>query len=252
MSANAALAAVSLAPALALGSFLNVVVARVPERRSLVTPRSACPHCAHELAWWENVPLLSYVALRGRCRGCEAPIGLRYPLVELVTAILVAGCFLRFGLSAEAFVGAFFVTVLVALSAIDAERRILPDVIVLPATAIVLAAQIALAPDRALEWALASFLASLFLFVALVAYPKGMGMGDVKLALLLGAGLGWAVAVGLMLGMLAAMVAASVLLVRHGAAARKMAIPFGPFLALGSIVALFWGERILDAYLSLF
>jgi leader peptidase (prepilin peptidase)/N-methyltransferase len=249
---NAALAAASVAPALALGSFLNVVVARLPERRSLVNPRSACPACGHELAWYDNVPLVSYLALRGRCRSCRDPISLRYPLVELATAALVAGCFLRFGASGKAFVGAFFVTVLVALSAIDFERRILPDKIVLPSTVVVLAAQIVLFPDRTLEWVLAALAASLFLFVALLAYPKGMGMGDVKLALLLGAALGRYVSVGLMVGMLAAMVVGIVLLVRHGPAARKMAIPFGPFLALGSVVALFWGEQLLDAYLGVF
>ncbi|MBA2615986.1 MAG: prepilin peptidase [Actinobacteria bacterium] len=252
MTPNVALAAIVFAPALALGSFLNVVVARLPERRSLVRPRSACPACAHELAWHDNVPLVSYALLRGHCRSCTAPISLRYPLVELATAFLVAACFWRFGLSGQAFVAAFFVAVLVTLSAIDAERRILPDLIVLPATAIVLVAQIALFPDRALEWVVASLAASLFLFVALVAYPAGMGMGDVKLALLLGAALGWNVSVGMMLGMLFAMAAATVLIARHGAKARKMAIPFGPFLALGAIVALFAGGPIFDAYLRLF
>ncbi len=249
---NVAAAAFAFGPALALGSFLNVVVARIPERRSLARPRSSCTSCRAELAWRDNVPVLSYLVLRGRCRHCAAPIGVRYLAVELATALLVATCFLVFGLSGRAFVGAFFVAVLVALSAIDAERRILPDVIVLPSTVIVLAAQIALFPERTLEWVLASLGASLFLFVALVAYPKGMGMGDVKLALLLGAALGWDVGVGLMLGMLAAMVVAIVLIIRHGSAARKMAIPFGPFLALGSVIALFWGDRLLSAYLSLF
>jgi leader peptidase (prepilin peptidase)/N-methyltransferase len=249
---NVAAAILALPPALALGSFLNVVVARLPERRSLVRPRSACQSCAQELAWYDNVPVVSYLVLRGRCRSCGTSISARYLVVELATALLVAACFLRFGLSGRAFVAAFFVAALVALSAIDFERRILPDRIVLPSTAIVLAAQIALFPDRTVEWVLSAFLASLFLFVAVVAYPKGMGMGDVKLALLLGAALGKTVSVGLMLGMLAAMVVAIVLIARHGTAARKMAIPFGPFLALGSIVALFFGERILDAYLGRF
>jgi len=251
-SVNAALAAAAFAPALALGSFLNVVVARLPERRSLVRPRSACPSCGHELAWWENVPLLSYAVLRGRCRGCSAAISLRYPLVELATALLVAACFWRFGLSGDAFVASFFAAVLVALSAIDFERRILPDRIVLPSTVVVLGAQVALHPDRTVEWIAAGLGASLFLFAALVAYPKGMGMGDVKLALLLGVMLGWEVSVGLMVGMLAALVLGVVLIARHGVAARKTAIPFGPFLAFGSLVALFAGEEILAAYLGLF
>jgi leader peptidase (prepilin peptidase) / N-methyltransferase len=248
---DAALAALVFAPALALGSFLNVVAARLPERRSLVHPRSACPHCGKEIAWYDNVPLLSYALLRGRCRSCGAPIGLRYPAVELATGVLIAACFFTYGFSGQALVASIFAATLVVLSAIDVERRILPDLIVLPATVIVLAAQIALFPDRTLEWVLASLGAALFLFVALLAYPRGMGMGDVKLALLLGAGLGKAVMVGLMVGMLAALAVSSILFFRHGLAARKMAIPFGPFLAFGALVALFWGEALLDAYLGL-
>jgi leader peptidase (prepilin peptidase) / N-methyltransferase len=247
-----ALAALVFAPALALGSFLNVVAARLPERRSLMQPRSACVNCQAEIAWYDNIPLVSYAVLRGRCRSCGARIGWRYPAVELATAALVAACFLRFGFSARAFVAAYFCAALVVLSAIDAERRILPDLIVLPSWIAVLAAQIVLYPDRTLEWVLASLGASLFLFLALVAYPKGMGMGDVKLALLLGAGLGKAVSVGLMVGMLAALAFSTVLFVRHGLAARKMYIPFGPFLAFGALVALFAGDAVLSAYLALF
>jgi leader peptidase (prepilin peptidase)/N-methyltransferase len=247
-----ALAAFVFAPALALGSFLNVIAARLPEGRSLVRPRSACMACDAEIAWYDNIPLLSYALLRGRCRSCRARIGLRYPAVELATALLVAASFLRFGFSGEAFVAAYFCAALVVLSAIDAERRILPDLIVLPSWVLVLAAQIALNPDRALEWVAGSLGASLFLFLALVAYPRGMGMGDVKLALLLGAMLGKAVSVGLMVGMLAAVAFSTVLFAQHGLAARKMAIPFGPFLAFGAIVALFAGDAVLSAYLGLF
>jgi leader peptidase (prepilin peptidase) / N-methyltransferase len=247
---NAALAALAFTPALAVGSFLNVLVARLPARRSLVRPRSACVSCGQPVAWYDNVPVVSYVVLRGRCRGCGTRIGVRYLAVEVVTGLLVAACFLRFGASAEAFLAAFFCAALVALSAIDIEHRILPDLIVLPSFGVVLAAHVAIQPDRALEWVVASLGASLFLFLALLAYPAGMGMGDVKLALVLGAMLGKTVVVGLMLGMVAALVPALILLVRHGLAARKMAIPFGPFLALGAVAALFAGERLLDAYLS--
>ena len=247
---DVALAAFVFAPGLALGSFLNVVAARLPERRSVVGGRSACLACGSEIAWYDNVPLVSFIVLRGRCRSCRAPISWRYPAVELATALLVAACFVRFGFSGEAFVAAYFCAVLVVLSAIDAERRILPDVIVLPSFALVLAAHIALEPERAVELVAASLGASAFLFLALLAYPKGMGMGDVKLALLLGAGLGASVVVGMMIGMLSALVYSTVLFARHGMAARKMAIPFGPFLAFGAIVALFAGEAILQAYLS--
>ena len=249
---DVALAAFVFAPALALGSFLNVVAARLPERRSLVHPRSACVSCGTEIAWYDNLPLVSFIALRGRCRSCGTRISWRYPAVELATSLLVVACFARFGLTGDAVVAAYFCAALVVLSAIDAERRILPDLIVLPSWGIVLAANIALHPDRALEFVVASLGASLFLFLALLAYPKGMGMGDVKLALLLGAMLGKSVLVGMMIGMLAALVYSTVLFARHGLGARKMAIPFGPFLAFGAIVALFAGEPVLDAYLGLF
>jgi prepilin signal peptidase PulO-like enzyme (type II secretory pathway) len=247
---NVALAAFALAPGLALGSFLNVVAARVPRGRSIVRPGSACLACEAPLALYDNVPLLSYALLRGRCRSCHARIGLTYPAVELVTALLVAGCVLSFGLTAQAAVSAFFCCVLVAVSATDLERRIVPDKIVLPATAVVLVAQTAIEPSP--EWLIASLGASLFLFLAVLAYPTGMGMGDVKLALLLGAALGVNVVVALMVGMVAALVPAVVLLARHGAAARKMGIPFAPFLALGGVVALFAGDALLDAYFRLF
>ena len=249
---DVALAVLVFTPALALGSFLNVVAARLPEKRSLVGPRSACIACKAEIAWHDNIPLVSYFVLRGRCRACGGRIGWRYPAVELATALLVAACFLRFGFSGRAFVAAYLCAALVVLSAIDAERRILPDLIVLPSWVVVLAAQIALYPDRALEWVGASLGAALFLFLALVAYPRGMGMGDVKLALLLGAALGKAVSVGFMVGMLAALGFSLVLFARHGMAARKMAIPFGPFLAFGALVALFAGDQVLSAYLGLF
>jgi leader peptidase (prepilin peptidase)/N-methyltransferase len=249
---DVALALFSVPPALALGSFLNVVAARLPEGRSLVHPPSSCVSCGTRVAWHDNVPVVSFLVLRGRCRSCGAQIGLRYLAVELLTAVLVAGCFLRFGLSGEAFVAAVFVAALVALSAIDAERRILPDKIVLPTAAVVFAAHVALMPDRTLEWVLAPLGSALFLFAAILAYPRGMGMGDVKLCLLLGAMLGKAVLVALMVGMVAALVPALLLFARHGSAARKMYIPFGPFLAFGGVVALFWGEALLDAYLGTF
>jgi leader peptidase (prepilin peptidase)/N-methyltransferase len=237
-------------PALALGSFVNVVAARVPERRSVVHPRSACISCGTELAWYDNVPVISWLALRGRCRSCGARISPLYPAVELATAGLVAACFIVFGLSGEAVVAAFFCAVLVAVTATDLTHRIVPNRIVLPAAAIVLVAQTALNPSP--EWLLGALGASGFLFVAAIAYPAGMGMGDVKLALLLGAMLGRLVGVGLMVGMVAALVPSVYLLARHGAAARKMGIPFAPFLAFGAIVALFAGQVLFDAYLHAF
>lgn len=237
-------------PALALGSFVNVVAARVPLRRSVVHPASACMSCGAELAWYDNVPVVSWLVLRGRCRSCGTRISPLYPAVELATAGLVAACFVVFGFTGQAFVSSFFCVVLVAVTATDLTHRIVPNRIVLPAAAIVLAAQTILEPSP--EWALGALGASGFLLLAALAYPAGMGMGDVKLALLLGAMLGRLVGVGLMLGMLAALVPSIVLLAKHGSAARKMGIPFAPFLALGALIAVFVGNTLLDAYLNTF
>src|SRR5581483_9857916 len=151
-------------------------------------PRSECPSCGSRIAWYDNLPLLSYALLRGRCRSCRVVIPWKYPVVEAVTALLVSVCFLHFGLSGEAAVAALFCCALVTVTVTDLERRTIPNRIVLPCAAAVLAAQTALKPSP--EWAAAAFGASLFLFLAAVAYPGGMGMGDVKLALLLGAALG--------------------------------------------------------------
>ena len=156
---------------------------------------------------------------------------------------------LKFGVSWRALIAAFFCAILVALSATDLERRVIPNKIVLPAAAIVLVGQTLV--DPSFEWLAAALGASFFLFLAAVAYPAGMGMGDVKLALLLGAAVGWTVPVALMVGMLSAIVPSAVLFARHGTAARKMTIPFGPFLAIGGIVALFAGKVLLDATLRL-
>jgi leader peptidase (prepilin peptidase) / N-methyltransferase len=243
------LAVLSLAPGLALGSFLNVVAARVPRKRSIVAPASACLECGTELAWRDNIPLLSWVLLRGRCRHCRTRISALYPGVELATALLVAACVLDFGLSGRMVVAAYFCAVLVAVTATDLTHRIIPNRIVVPAAAVILVAQTALEPSP--QWTLGALGASGFLFLAVLAYPAGMGMGDVKLALVMGAALGKTVPVALMLGMLAALVPSVILLARHGSAARKMGIPFGPFLALGSVVALFFGEQLLDWYLGL-
>jgi leader peptidase (prepilin peptidase)/N-methyltransferase len=244
------LAALFLAPGLAVGSFVNVVAARVPLRRAVVRPASACMSCGTPIAWHDNVPVVSYLFLRGRCRHCRSPIAVTYPAVEIVTAFLVAGCVLAFGPTAYAALAAFFCVVLVAVSATDLQHRIIPNRIVVPAAAIVLAAHTALVPSA--EWALAALGAFAFLFLAALAYPKGMGMGDAKLALVIGAALGASAGVALMLALFLALVPGVFLLARDGAAARKQALPFGPFLALGAVIALFAGPEILDVYLDLF
>jgi leader peptidase (prepilin peptidase)/N-methyltransferase len=245
---NAAFAAAVFAPALAVGSFLNVVASRLPVGGSIWGPRSECPHCHEQIAARDNIPLLSFVLLRGRCRSCHEKISWRYPAVELLTAVLAVACVVAFGVSLHALAAAIFCAALVAISATDVERMIVPNRIVLPAAAVVLALQLASHPS--LEWPVAGLGAALFLFIAALAYPRGMGMGDVKLALLLGVAVGWAVPVALMGGMIAALIPSVVLLAKYGSKARKHAIPFAPFLALGGVAALFAGHAVIHWYLG--
>lgn len=243
-------AAVVFAPGLAIGSFLNVVASRLPAGRSVVQPASACTACGNEIAWYDNVPLVSWLVLRARCRHCRSRIPAVYPLVELVTALLFVACVLAFGATWRALAACIFAAALVVVTATDLSHRIIPNKVVLPSAAAVLGLMTLAEPSP--EWVIGALGASLFLFVAAVVYPGGMGMGDVKLALLMGAALGRTVPIALFVGMIAALVPSIVLFARHGSKARKMAIPFGPFLALGSLVALFAGDELLDAYLSTF
>ena len=244
-----ALAGIAFLPALAIGSFLNVIAARVPLRRSIASPGSACMSCGTAIRWYDNVPVVSWLVLRGRCRACGSSISWRYPAVELATALLAAACFWTYGASFEALLASFYCAVLVVLSSIDLERRIVPNRIVLPAAAVVLVGQTLIHPSPV--WLLGGLGGALFLFLAALAYPGGMGMGDVKLALLLGFMVGKSIPVALFVGMIAALVPSVVLIARHGSAARKMGIPFAPFLAVGGIVALFAGPALLHAYASL-
>jgi leader peptidase (prepilin peptidase)/N-methyltransferase len=236
---------------LMIGSFLNVVIARLPERRSLWMPGSTCPGCGNAIAWHDNIPLVSFVALRGRCRACAAPIPWRYPIVEASTAVLFAVAWLVFGGDLLEFaVAVVFLAALVAITVIDLRHQIIPDAITLPGVVAGLLASFA--TDR-IAWveSVCGILLGAGLFVAVILLSRGgMGGGDLKLGAMLGAFLGWqallvALFVAVMLGGLSA-----VALLASGRLARKDAIPFGPFLAIGGAVALFWGEAILAWYLG--
>jgi len=243
---------------LLIGSFLNVVIVRVPERQSVVTPRSRCPGCGTQLAERDNVPVLSWLLLRGRCRTCAMRIPARYPLVELATGALFAAAALRFGADWALPGYLLFFATLLAVSAIDLERFLVPNRIVYPSLA---ASLVLLGAAAVLEHDLAALgrglvgavLASGGLFLVALVYPRGMGMGDVKLALLLGLYLGWLslghVAVGLFLGFLLGSIVGLGLLVT-GVRGRKDHLPFAPFLAAGAVLAVLVGRPLLDWYLG--
>jgi leader peptidase (prepilin peptidase)/N-methyltransferase len=242
---------------LLIGSFLNVVIARVPAGESIVRPRSRCPRCGTQIASRDNVPVISWLLLRGRCRSCGEPISWRYPAVEAACGALFAGAWLRFSPGDAIFVCAL-VSVLVALALIDLDHRRIPNRIVLPATAAASAWMIVAGPfaggwprpAMALACGAAGF--TLLLLIALIS--GGMGFGDVKLAGLLGLGLGWFGWETAVLGAFAAFTIGGLvgaLLLVAGRASRKQAIPFAPALCGGSLLALFLGQAPVRAWLHL-
>lgn len=244
---------------LLVGSFLNVVIWRVPRKESVVRPRSRCPQCGHEIRGRDNVPVLSWLLLRARCRDCGARVSARYPLVELLTASLFALMGWHFGLHLVLVAYLYLATVAVALALIDVDVHRLPDVLVLPSypIAAVLLTIGALGVHQPYNLARAAMGgAALFMLYAVLwfAYPAGMGLGDVKLAGVLGMYLGYigwgALAVGAFLGFAYGAVVGITLMALHRAG-RKSKIPFGPFMLAGAITAVLVGAHIATSYVGL-
>jgi leader peptidase (prepilin peptidase) / N-methyltransferase len=235
---------------LVVGSFLNVVIHRVPLRQSVVWPASRCPACREPIRPLDNVPVLSYLLLRGRCRNCKAPISARYPLVEALTGALFAAAAYTFGLDLRLLSALVLISVLIALAGIDLEHRLLPNVIVGPAAVVGLALSILESPESWWVYLLSALAVAGGLFALAVAYPGGMGMGDVKMGAMLGAFLGPYAALAVFLGALAGALTGGLLIVA-GRIQRRHALPFGVFMALGGIVALFVGPQLWGLYLDL-
>jgi leader peptidase (prepilin peptidase)/N-methyltransferase len=238
---------------LILGSFLNVVAYRLPRGESLAAPASRCPGCDTPIKPYDNVPVLSWLLLRGRCRSCGERIAWRYPLVELATAVLMALTVVVVGANEDVWLGLAFVLLLVPVTVIDIDFRIIPNKLMLAGTITALVILAVTRPDDIPEHLIAAAAAGGFLLVAAIAYPAGMGMGDVKLAFVMGLFLGRDVGVAMLAGLLAGSVVGIAIMARKGAAAgRKTAIPFGPFLAFGGLVGLLAGDPIVDWYLRTF
>jgi len=236
---------------LVVGSFLNVVIYRLPRHESLVRPGSHCPGCDTPIHWYDNVPLVSWLVLHGRCRECKARISYRYPSVEAVTGVGFVLAVWRFDVSWPLLVAWAFIAAMIAIAFIDYDRMIIPNRIVLPGTVIGLAASIAIDPSRWWVYLVTSAGAAAFMFALVMLWPGGMGPGDVKMALFMGAVLGVSVIVGLFAAFLFGSIAGVFMMVALKRS-RKSKIPFGPYLAMGSVLALFLGEQIITAYMSLF
>ena len=239
---------------LIIGSFLNVVAYRLPRKESLVTPGSRCPHCEHPVRPYDNVPVVSWLVLRGRCRDCDEPVSRRYPLVEALTGLLFAAVVaVHFENTAQIVLGLVLVAFLIPLTLIDLDLRLLPDRLTLPAAVLAIVLGTALDPDGEVQRLIAGGAAGLFFFVAWYVKPGGMGFGDVKLVAVMGLFLGRGVVVAVFTALIAGVLVGAMIMRRKGVAeGRKTAVPFGPFLALGGVVALLAGEPLLDAYLDTF
>jgi len=239
---------------LVIGSFLNVVAHRLPARESLATPGSRCPSCETPIKPYDNIPVLSWLILRGRCRSCSEPIDVRYPLVEAATAALFAAVVAVHHDNVPVLVlGLVLVAFLVPLTLIDLDLRILPDRLIAPAAVLGLVLGVALDLDGEVERLVAAVAAGAFFFVAWYVRPGGMGFGDVKLAAALGLFLGRSVAVALFVALVCGVLVGIFIMRRKGVAdGRKTAVPFGPFLAFGAVVAVLVGEPLVEAYLQAF
>lgn len=233
-----------------IGSFLNVVSTRLPHRQSLITPPSRCPSCGRPIRWYDNIPILSFFWLRGRCRDCRAPIAWRYPIVEAVTAGLFCLAFWRIGARIDLIPAFLFVAALVAITAIDLDHQIIPDRITLPGIALGLLANLVTGRVSLWDTVVGILVGGGIFFTIILASRGGMGGGDMKLGAMIGAFLGWKLTILSIFFAVFLGGTVAVILLARGAKRRKDPVPFGPFLAAGSVVSLFWGQDILKWYVS--
>lgn len=236
---------------LVIGSFLNVVIHRVPLGESIAFPGSKCPECETPISPKDNIPVLSYVFLRGKCRNCGTPIPLRYPLVEAATGILFALAALRFGVSLELTAALVLVITLVSLAMTDLEHRLLPNAIVAPAAVAGLVLSIAARPEWWWVYPVCALAAAGGLFAIAVFYPGGMGMGDVKMSGMLGCFLGPYAFLTIFIGALFGALVSGILMAM-GRIGRRTHIPFGTFMSLGGLVVLYFGTWLWGIYLGMF
>jgi len=236
-----------------VGSFLNVCIHRIPREESIVFPSSRCPHCRHAIAWYDNIPLFSYIFLRGRCRNCQEAISGRYFLIEVLTAVMALFTYWKFGISL-AFLAAFlFVATLIVITFIDIEHQIIPHEIVLPGIPLFLLAAVFIMGIPLFDAFLGIMIGIGSLYLIAVYYEQltgteGMGGGDVNLMGMLGAFLGWkSLLFVLMTGAFTGAAVGIIMMINKGKT-MKYAVPFGPFLSLGAVVYLFWGRAIVNFF----
>lgn len=241
---------------LCIGSFLNVCIYRLPESMSIIRPPSSCPQCKNPIRFYDNVPVISYLLLRGRCRNCQTPISIRYPLIELLTGLCAAGVVLKFGLTLESLIYFTFVATLITITFIDIDHQIIPDVISLPGIVLFFIASFGVPAVTVKEAVIGILIGGGSLYVVALAYAlikkrEGMGGGDIKLLAMIGALLGWqGVLFTLFVSSLVGTITGILVMLRKGGNMR-LAIPFGPFLSIGAVLYVFYGPAIVRWYLTL-
>ena len=239
---------------LPLGSFLNVVAYRLPRGQTPWSPkRSHCPSCDAQISARDNLPVIGWLLLRGKCRNCGAEISWRYPAFEALTALLFAAAGLKFGWTIELLPALLLIATLVTVSNSDLDKRVIPNAVLFVSLLGGLVAMALAFPDDWVTWLSAAAIAFTVMLLIALAYPRGMGMGDVKLAGVMGLYLGRAVAPALLFAFLAGTIVGIAIILRKGVAeGRKTAVPFGPFMAAGGVLAIFWGEDVVQWYLDTF
>ena len=231
----------------AVGSFLNVCIFRMPAKTSIIKPLSQCPHCHHPIRFYDNIPLISYIVLRGKCRDCSGKISWRYPLVELITAVLSLLLFLQFGLTLRFLIFFVFTSVLIVIAFIDLDHRIIPDILTLPGIPIFFLLAVFIVKVPWLEALLGILIGGGILFAIAFGYEliskrEGMGGGDIKLLAMIGGFLGWKSLLFVLLvsSFLGAIVGVSIMIIKKQD--MKYQVPFGPFLSAGAVAYFFWGD----------
>ncbi|MCL4467903.1 MAG: prepilin peptidase [Deltaproteobacteria bacterium] len=241
---------------LVIGSFLNVVIYRLPEHQSIVSPGSHCPHCGKPIKPYDNIPLMSYMILRGRCRYCGNRISLRYPAVELITGLLAAGLFIKYGLTIDLMVFFILSTGLTAITFIDIDHGIIPNSLSYPGIIIGFASSFFVSINNPISSIIGMLTGAGILFVTAFTYKavtgvEGMGMGDVKLMAAIGAFLGWEAAIFTVIISACIGALAGVTLILFAGKGRRYAIPYGPFISLSAVVYLFYGHALISLYLRM-
>ncbi len=239
-----------------IGSFLNVCIYRLPESKSIVHPRSACPDCGALIQFYDNIPIFSYIALRAKCRHCGAHISLRYPVIEFISGIFAVGVFLKFGISVEALIYYTFIAALLVITFIDIDHQIIPDVISLPGIPIFFAASFALPNMTFVDSILGILIGGGSLYLVawlyhLITRKEGMGGGDIKLLAMMGAIIGWKGVLFTIFTASAVGTLAGLAVILKSGKTMKLKIPFGPFLAIGAIAFIFFGPQLIAWYFNL-